>query len=206
MAAFKFYLFGHSFPKRLASHLSTDESVESALKLPEDCSIVLDGYSGLTFQKVLRNPTFYFMRLRDVFKIAQPDVIIVDLGTNDLCDLDVTAAVLIHRVIEFIHLLQGQGVTPKHLIFLSIIQRTKITRQNQVTIQNFNHRVKKFNRSLSEALKSFPFVSVFAQTKLNFPKYLDERDGVHLNSSGTTKYCNILRSVVVRYKTILQSN
>ena len=134
MAAFKLYLFGHSFPKRLAGHLPTDES---AIKLPEYCSMVLDGYSGLLFQKVLRNPTFYFLKRHDTFRIAQSDVIIVDLGTNDLCDLDVTAAVLIHHVIEFIHLLQGQGLTPKHLIFLSIIQRTKFTRQNQVTIQNF---------------------------------------------------------------------
>ena len=91
------------------------------------------------------------MRLfKFVFKIAQPDVIIVDLGTNDLCDLDVTAAVLIHRVIEFIHLLQ----------------RTKITRQNQVTIQNFNHRVKKFNRSLSEEVISF-CLSIFSN-KIKF--------------------------------------
>ena len=87
-----------------------------------------------------------------------------------------------------------EGIRPKYLVFLSIIQRTKISCPNQVSVQNFRHKMKRFNRSIKDILASYPWASSFSEAKFNFPKYLKD-DGCHPNSQGMSRYISIIHSL-----------
>ena len=197
---FTFYHFGHSFPRRLYNNLqSSHHSVEEALNLPESCSIQIEGHSGLTVRKLLENPERYISNLRRYHSSHPIDVLSIDIGTNDLCDPACTVVMLLESIVQLIKLLLHQGVRPKFLIFMSIIQRTSITRQNQVSVNCFNHRAKKFNRSLKVVVNSYSWISTFHQNKVNFPKYICS-DGCHLTPEGLNKYGRSLRQLILKYK------
>ena len=120
------------------------------------------------------------------------DILSVDLGTNGLCYPEVTAAKLLGYVTDFIQLWLHEGIS------------TKISCPNQVSVQNFSHKMKRFNRSIKDILASYPWASSFSQAKLNFPKYLKD-DGCHPNSQGMSRYISIIHSLIIRFRTLLQS-
>ena len=200
------YHFGHSFPRRLYKYIqSTGHPPSTVLELPSGSSIFIDGYSGLSLQKVLSNPDCYLARLNDYLSRSTIDILSVDIGTNDLCAPEVTVSVLIGYVIEFIELLVSRKIRPKLLVFFSIIQRTRMTRSGQVNLQCFNHRAKQFNRFLGQALEQFPWVRMFSQNKINFPKYLNAEDGCHLTTTGMMKYIKGIRKMFGQCKALLDN-
>ena len=142
---------------------STGCTVKEVLRLPVEISCTVHGFPSLTLQKIFDKPDYYLQPL----KSNSFDVISVDIGTNDLCDPSITSSELLNLIHHFIELLTQNWIQPKHLVFSSIIQRKKISRQNQVSLNNFNHRIK-FNQSFSDVFKSILCVSLFPQTVLNF--------------------------------------
>ena len=200
MATFKFHLFGHSFPKRLFWYIrGTDQTTESMVNSPDCCNLYLDGYSGLTYTKIFSDPDRFLSRLKRNNTLEAIDVLIVDMGTNELCDPRVTVSDIVRSVLSFIRLLTSEGIRPKFIVHLSVLQRTYINRPNQVSVACFNHRARKFNRILSKELKSkFTNVFMFPQNRINFPRYCE--DGVHFNAEGRRKYCLTLRRLTVNYR------
>ena len=198
-----FHHFGHSFPARLLDHIrSQEKSIPEMIPLPSSSRMFIDGYSGLTYNKVLMDPDRYLRKLRIARDHGGVDVLSVDLGTNDLCSPTVTVSVLVQTVLDFIKLIEQEGLRPKYLVFFSVLQRSVITRRNQVSVRCFNHKAKKFNKRLSDALAtSYPWASVFAQDRVNLPKYL--QDGCHLTPSGMAIYSNSLSRMCHKYKAFL---
>ena len=80
------------------------------LNIPPDSSMFIDGYSGLTFQKVLQDPNFYLAKLQNYVKDGPLDILSVDLKTNGLCYPEVTVAKLLGCVTEFTQLLLHEGI------------------------------------------------------------------------------------------------
>ena len=72
-----------------------------------------------------------------------------------------------------------------------------------MSVKCFNHRAKKFNKHLSEALAvSYPWASVFAQDRVNLPKYL--HDGCHL-TPGMAIYSRSLSRMCHKYNVLLSA-
>ena len=190
-------LFGHSFPRRLCKEAQKcDIRVEQLIGLPEGFSVEIDGYSGLTFDKVLENPRMYLRGL----KARTVDILCVDLGTNDLCSRKNTPSVVVQRCVEFLDLLRMEDIRPKRIVMLSVIQRAGTNRPGQVSVATFNHRARRFNLLLKRALEvGHPSVEAFVQKRINHPKWL--KDGCHLSEDGMRMYCKGLRSAVLGLKT-----
>lgn len=188
---FRVCLFGHSFPARLSRFGREHSNYLSSM--PDDCSLDMQGHSGLTFARVFASPARYLSPLREF------DAILVDLGTNDLCDVSISPSLLVTRALHLVHLFEQHGVKPRFIIFLSPIQRTGIFRQGQVTVSTFNNRVKKFNTQLKARVASLsPRVQVKFQSVINRPKYI--ADGCHLTHEGMLKYVENIVAIIIKLK------
>ena len=90
----------------------------------------------MTFSRISQNPSRFLSALKGY------DIIIVDLGTNDLCDMHVTpSSFIVSRAMGLMDLFDQIEVKPECIVFLAVLQRTQITRQGQVTLTTFIHRV-----------------------------------------------------------------
>ena len=190
-------LFGHSFPARFLRHVreqNSDTSVSSVLGLDDRYSVFVDGHPGLTYARVLDSLPHYVRRMKE----KSVDLLIIDLGTNDLCNHENTPETVVQMALKFIDSLVPQGVTPQHIVFLSVIQRSAISRRGQVACSTFNHRVRRYNLMLSRALEGHPNAKTYAQRRINHPKYLV--DGCHLNQEGMVNYCRGIKGAVGQYE------
>lgn len=187
------FLFGHSFLSRLSREAQREHrSVRDFIGVPDRCSLFVEGHPGLTYQRLFSNADHY---LKEMMK-KQIDILILDMGTNDLCNPEVTPARLVQNNIQLLNLLETRGINPQCIVILSIIQRSKISRTGQVDLTTFNHRVRRFNSMISRDLKEFPRANIYAQRRVNYPKYLV--DGCHLTREGLTKYCQGLKEAILR--------
>ena len=205
MSTLRFHHFGHSFPKRLFRYLQdARQNLLDLVDLPDGCECFLDGYSGLTFNKLNSDPHTYLQRILTRNAQKPIDVLSIDVGTNDLCHPDVTVSVLVDEVIQFLDVLTRFEIRPKFIVFFSVIQRTTITRTGQVSLQCFNHRVKKFNKRLCKVLKPRnPHVAMFSQSAINLPKFIV--DGCHLTEEGIKLYSSNLSRLMFKYEPMLHS-
>ena len=147
----KCYHFGHSFVTRLSrTNESSGQSIFSYLGLSEPFNVVLQGFSGLTFDKVLSNPDRFLHQLQTQTNI---DILSVVLGSNDLCHPMNTVSITIGKIREFLQLLRERGIQPKVIVFLSVLLRTAITRTGMADLPTFVHRARKFNRELSNEFR-----------------------------------------------------
>lgn len=184
-------LFGHSFPARLARYIRNQQKqVSDFLGLGPEYSVVIDGHPGLTYARAIGSFNHYTQRMKRV----AVDILLIDLGTNDLCDMLTTPGEVVKRATRFLNLLTENGISPKHVVFLSVIQRSVITRRGQVAVSTFNHRVRRFNSILSHALSDYPNASMYAQRRINHPKFLV--DGCHLTPEGMVNYGRNLKGAV----------
>ena len=149
----------------------------------------------MTYDRVFGNARHYLGEV-----LSKPvDLLILDMGTNDLCNQTGTPETVVGRAIEFLSQICAGENGPRQIRILSVLQRSKINRRGQVTVPTFSHRVKKFNSQLALKVESlFSHVRMYPQRRLNRPKY--PVDGCHLNEEGMERYCRGLRETILRYK------
>ena len=193
------YIFGHSFPARLSREAVTrHQSIESLLEVEACFNVHIEGHPGLTYNRIFSNPNHYFSGMKRSQNI---DLLCVDMGTNDLCHPDSTPTVVVENTLKFLSSLPVYDIHPRKVVLLSVIQRSMITRRNQVSVQTFIHRVRRFNRSLNRALvQTWPSVRLHPQRRINYPKYLV--DGCHLNAEGMKKYVGQIKDIILRYSSL----
>ena len=187
-------LFGHSFIKRLC-HLSgrRREEVVQTLGLQSCAKVIAYGQGGLSFKRVLESPDRYLKEM------GHPDLLVIDLGTNDLTCGHSTVAEVADDALRFLALLDDD-VRPNMIILLSVIQRTSLSDRGGMTMSpsTFNRRAKAFNTRIAACVSQIANVRMFAQSRINFPRYISN-DGCHLTEEGQTRYIKGLRQAVLKF-------
>ena len=118
-------LFGHSFPARLARQArKAGVDAETFIGLSDRFTIFVEGHPGLTFSRIFGSSADYLSKLRS----NVIDILVIDLGTNDLCNQADSAEVVVQKAVQFLDLLKSNSVVPKRTVFLSVIQRSAISR------------------------------------------------------------------------------
>ena len=79
-----------------------------------------------------QNPTG-ISQLRD----AQPSVLVLDLGTNDLCSNKDSPLVIFIQYCVFLNELQKWGINPDVIVLLQVLPRVGGLRHGQVTLDGF---------------------------------------------------------------------
>lgn len=125
---------------------------------------------------------------------ANPSVLILDLGTNDLCSKDIDSNQVYSLLCDFVHELPMRGINPEIIVFLPVLPRTGGLRVNQVSLEEFNARVERFN----DLVQKSTFVEdrwwLWEHRGLRHCRY--NLDGVHLNAAGMVQYERTLRQLV----------
>ena len=121
-------LFGHSFVKRLAAHAERrGELLDHELGVNQVCQVSSYGQSGLAFRRILENPGVHIDHI--LTGDRQPDLLIVDVGSNDLTPIDTSVITVVNDALEFLSVLESYQVFPKVVVFMSVIQRKSMGRR-----------------------------------------------------------------------------
>ena len=116
-------LVGHSFVRRLRDHASKrGQTLAEVVGIKEVASVHTIYAGGATFERALHPSTSLVVRLRDLKEL--PEIMCIDLGTNDLCAVGATVSVLVASAIELLDSLRRAHLMPKHLVFMGVVQRT----------------------------------------------------------------------------------
>ena len=57
-----------------------------------------------------------------------PDVLIIDVGSNDLTPMDASVTTVVNDALEFLSILESYQVFPEVVVFMSVIQRKSMGR------------------------------------------------------------------------------
>ncbi len=108
------YIFGHSFPSGLAREARAHHlSCRDMLELTNKHDVFVEGHPGLTYSRMFASANHYFMKMKALEKI---DLLCIDMGTNDLCNLDSTPKVVVDNTLRFLEMLGARGITAKHIV------------------------------------------------------------------------------------------
>ena len=171
---------GHSFIARLGSFLDSNMDFRVSHNFDFDPSLLevrLQGEGGRTVDSV---------REHDLSKLdhAQPHIIHLELGTNDLCDTSRERFAIASRVVSLVDELHYRyGV-----FFINVGQVTpRVARENRaVQPADFNERAFSFNGHIRELLELRPFAKYWSHRRLwraASDLYLP-RDGIHYGPLG----------------------
>ena len=191
-------LVGHSFVRRLRDHASKrGQTLAEVVGIKEVASVHTIYAGGATFERALHPSTSLVVRLRDLKEL--PEIMCIDLGTNDLCAVGATVSVVVASAIELLDSLRRAHLMPKHLVFMGVVQRTAAGCRRGVSAKTFNRRARAFNSKMAAAVRSIDGVHTCSLARLNRPDALCiSRDGCHLSDEGYRRYCVALRSTILQ--------
>ena len=183
-------ILGHSFVRRLQTFMSRS-TIDQKLSLSDTADVRLYGVGGRTVSKVLE----FDLGVVDSFK---PDVVILQLGSNDLVDL--APETVGSSLEELVHLLHT-----KFAVKLIGVCQTLKRVPPSLRVPDFNTRVVKLSTYLKVVLEPLDFCFYWkhigfwrSQSTLFLP------DGVHLNELGSLRYYRSLRGAELRSISLLQ--
>ena len=150
------------------------------------------GQGGLSFKRVLESPDQYLKEM------GHPDLLVIDLGSNDLTCVYSTVAEVADDALRFLALLDDD-VRPNMIVLLSVIQRTSVSDRGGMTMSpsTFNRRTKAFNSRVAACVRQIVNVRMFAQSRINSPRYISD-DGCHLTEEGQARYIKGMRQAVLK--------
>ena len=182
-----FVLFGHSFVRRLSGRRRATVDIElEGGNVPVSCL----GERGLTLSRIKANRYHYYRMIAQ----EKPSILIIDLGTNDLCTVSVTPKCVCDMLCNFVRDLPKHGIKPSVVVFLPVLPRTGNMRQGQVPVSEFNEKADVFNELLGAEIMREDLWWVWHHRGLKHPRY--NLDGVHLDQLGMNQYQRTIRQIV----------
>lgn len=167
-------ILGHSFVRRMSDFLKKrggNSSSREHFDLQNTCLVKLLGNGGRTVEKLLRLDL-------PAIRSANPDILILEIGSNDLCDPSLDPETLSETIIAFVEVLRHE-IRQRFTVLCQVIPRL------HPAFPAYNWRVRKLNKCLRETLSDSSVVKVWRHRGLSNPaKNIYLRDGVHLNKRG----------------------
>lgn len=186
---------GHSFIARLQSFLQRTRDISNNLNLSEDqCTISYSGYPGGTVAK---------FRLNQLQLVVNTDIVVLQIGSNDLCARDKSPISVTNDIIQLCDDLHNiHGV--RHIIIMQLLKRhtprNPAKNRFRLDVEWYASRVSYVNQHLSAAMQTRPHGTYWKHKGLYSTPQLEAAlmdDGVHLNSVGYRKYFNNIRASLV---------
>lgn len=186
-------VLGHSFVRRVVEFIDLQQANDSYrrdLNLSEACDVEIFGVGGRTVDKVIR------MDL-EVIKRNAPNVVVLELGSNDICDSHCDADTVAFSIVALTELLIKSFSVP----FVVVCQ---ILPRMHTPFEGYNERVQKVNTLLREALQNINSAKFWRHRGLVNPaKNVYARDGIHLNDLGNEALYRSYRGAIHSMKTQL---
>lgn len=188
MAPLKVVLFGHSFVRRFKEFLNDFVSTDLNVGLPESKFVLkCIGLGGLSLHQRRRVHSVDSV-------IRESDLVIIDIGSNDLCDLTYSPEKLATDLVSYAAFLV-EGLQVRTVVVTQILCRSK------VPDAKYNGRVTQTNAELQRIIdgSNLPIVYWRHRGMWNCKECIFCPDGVHLsNSVGYPKYLRSMRDCIIR--------
>ena len=194
-SAFQVALLGHSFVKRVGLHISSTSYVNFGLPAVSH-KVFVQGRGGA-----------HILDTMDLFfKIpGNTDLLLIDIGTNDLCNSRAPAHTLAVQTFNLAkRLIDRHGV--KHVVLFQVLPRTPGGKHGKGPA--FTERADRYNRMLQSLIfqhrDQLPISYWFHK---GFITNINDiiSDGVHLNSKGMTKYIKSVRRAIIHFSRKLRA-
>ena len=182
-------ILGHSFVSRLEQyiryHADSNNNLNLNLSVPDGVEVSFFGVGGATTDRIIKH------KLSDIRLI--PDVLILEIGTNDLADPTISPHDLVENIDVILHFLKQNGV--RLTVVCQILPRKNIPPYTP----DFNRKVFQTNKILSKSLTHNNNAIFWQHRTLHKPMdkiFCD--DGVHLNSTGQNYLYQSYRTAIFR--------
>lgn len=183
-------VWGHSFVRRLRDHVAEHPRCPSYFYnlgiTHYPCNVTFKGTGGLTLAKARK-------QLRSVCA-SNPEIVIIDIGSNDLCDPFVTVPELVDGVMALAQHLLDNGV--RFVYFLPIIPRLRTPHSFYNTIVQHYSTVMKMHCQNHDSLHFWFHKPALTKNQMPVETYFLP-DGVHLNRVGISRYHTSVRGAVL---------
>ena len=163
-------VLGHSFVRRFKAFVKKSKSSRN-LNLDYTCRVFLWGIGGRTVDKLMR---FDLAKLH----VLQPNVVVLEIGSNDLCDIGSDPEAVGYLIITLIDRLRVE-FSVDWVVVCQVLPRKK-----QLHPQ-YNSAVSTLNSWLKENLSTKEHVTFWRHRGLTRPSLnICHRDRIHLNRRG----------------------
>ena len=180
-------LIGHSFLKRAQTYLNRRYGFYNNLNIDHHiCQIFWEVKGGMLARHLYNDYLSAVMN-------HLPDIVYVEIGSNDLCDPDLVPADPALEVFHFVTSLLNLGVA--YVLVGQVLFRQGSGIPYEVV--NYNTRVTLMNNLSAAFLTNEPQAHFWKHRGMWNPvSPIMARDGIHLNSWGNFKYCRSLRQAI----------
>ena len=95
------FLFGHSFPAILRQSREQHVEPKALVGMSNRFTLFVEGHPGLTYPRIFNNLSHYLSHYLSLLKSKTFDILIVDMGSNDLCDPNCPEKLFFRMLINF---------------------------------------------------------------------------------------------------------
>ena len=179
-------IIGHSFIRRLQNDVHERHDLHSNLNL-DQCVVQYYGVGGATVASLLHD-----FRLREKLEEFRPDVVILQIGGNDVCETNVGPETIACRIVDFSEKI-GQFRSVKAVVTCELFPRLS---PRNISAELYEFRRNIMNNMISVMLEHtsdcfFLFWKHLRLTHSPLPIFL--RDGTHLSFIGQKKFYRSIR-------------
>lgn len=185
----KVLILGHSYVRRLGEFVhnsSMDVSPNFGIPLTR-CRITYSGYGGATVHRL-------HGVLRKEVAQARPDVVLLQIGSNDVRSNDDDPKLLADSIIDFARRVNREfGI--EHVIVSQLFLR------NQSTCSQYNDIIGEMNTHLHDRLHGERYISFWRHHGFWNPEVralLQHQDQVHFNELGNYRYYRSLKGAILK--------
>ena len=139
-------VFRHSFERRVVEFIDlhqANDNYRRDLNLSEVCDVEIFGTGGRTLDKMIRRDLEFIKR-------NAPNVVVLELGSNDICDSHWGADTVALSIVAFTELLI-KSLSVRSVVVCQILPRM------HAPFDGYNERVQKVNTLLRESTSEYQF-------------------------------------------------
>jgi lysophospholipase L1-like esterase len=190
----KVVVLGHSFVRRLKSYVEASDTRGNLGLTNDRFQVSFVHRSGMLLNCLHQ----YVQEL----KTLCPDVVLLDIGGNDLDNGQRPVSELVNQLAEFCKILK-QTCGVKVVVVMEVPFRRRICRGKWANVEALNTAISEFNRACRSFCgargnrESYTRFCHHVGMVVDWAKYIHQ-DGVHLNALGMLKYYKSVRSTVIR--------
>ena len=176
-------VLGHSFVRRLKAFSNKNRSSRN-LNLEDTCRVFLSGIGGRTVDKLIQ---FDLAKLH----VLQPNVVVLEIGSNDLCDISSDPETIGSTIITLIDSLRVE-FSVDWVVVCQILPR-----KNQ-PYPEYNSARSSLNSWLKNTLSTTEHATFWRHRGLARPSLnIFDVDGIHLNRRGQQRLFRSYRGAIL---------
>ncbi len=186
-------ILGDSFVKRLRVYLERHETFNLDLDYSGH-KVFIKGWGGKKIVDLCSAQIF------DIVKSVSPEIVLLEVGSNDLDDGNISFATMLQVLTNFTMTLKNV-YNVSTVAFMEIFFRTKVCRGDWSSTTCLNDAIFDFNKRCKEIsmLPNPPFYFWHHKGLVsNWYKYICF-DGVHLNDEGLLKFYSSVRNATIHF-------